>query len=942
MPADPSSFLQDIRPRPVKLHGTQDLVAVGLALGQGNAPLEVVITTANRQPPLPAIRSAWKNRHGGRPAPVLLVILYGNKAALCGPAGEEPPAYLDVDPGQVERIFREALQQADRHAALRCLRDALPAVESKLPGLRNEGFFATHELVNNAKRLDGWAAAQTRSRPLLAERGDPLLKSLGYKIERNDQVTSILRAKDEHKLAVAVLLNQSESPDLQGDRFNGLSPVSYALSVADRENLPYVIVAQGAKLRLYPVKPSVGVGRRGRTETYVELHAGLIRDSEAAYLSLLFSAEALATGGTVEQLLENSTRFAGELAVRLRERIYNLVVPKLAEGLVAARGKRKPTAQDLADTYEMAMTVLFRLLFIAYAEDKDLLPYRLNGLYKTRSLKTKAIELLQIKRDGTPPAKGDALWQELTLLFEAIERGNPGWGIPEYDGGLFATDADVSKVGAKLAELSLPDSVMQPALMDLLLIETPEGFGPVDFRSLGVGEFGTIYEGLLESELSLAASDLTLDREGYYRPAASGDDVVVKGGHVYLHNRSGARKSSGAYFTKQFAVEHLLDRALEPALAEHLARLDKLDTDAAAASFFDFRVADIAMGSGHFLVAAIDRVERAFTRYLAGRPLAGVRHELANLRAAAEEKLGPLAEQIEIEDTQLLRRLIARRCIYGVDLNPVSVNLARLSIWIHTFVAGLPLSLLDHNLVVGNSLVGIGRLSEISDLLEEGAKGTGNRKQGTGKQGRTLFAELDRQLLGEATQPLAQLANIADRTATEVKRARDAMQKARAAVAPAAALCDIATACRLKGEPLPIFLEDWEKEGRNLPQGEHHGSALKALAHLPPFHFSVAFPEVFLRERSGFDCILGNPPWEKTQVEEHEFWARHSPGLRGLTARERERQIAILQNQRAELLEAFEAERSMADGVRALLMSGQFPGMGSGHPEAGSTFNRDS
>src|SRR5207253_2016189 len=175
--------------------------------------------------------------------------------------------------------------------------------------------------------------------------------------------------------------------------------------------------------------------------------------------------------------------------------------------------------------------------------------------------------------------------------------------------------------------------------------------------------------------------------------------------------RSGARKASGTYFTKEFAVDHLLDHALEPALKDHLKRLDALDETDAAERFFDFRVADIAMGSGHFLVAAVDRIERAFSGYLAKRSLPGVRNELERLRTSAAEKLGEMAEQLPIEDAQLLRRLIARRCIYGVDLNPVAVNLSRLSMWIHTFVPGLPLSLLDHNLVPGNSLVGIARIS---------------------------------------------------------------------------------------------------------------------------------------------------------------------------------------------------------------------------------------
>jgi len=154
-------------------------------------------------------------------------------------------------------------------------------------------------------------------------------------------------------------------------------------------------------------------------------------------------------------------------------------------------------------------------------------------------------------------------------------------------------------------------------------------------------------------------------------------------------------------------------------LRDHLSRLDKLTDSQAAEAFFDFRIADIAMGSGHFLVAAVDRIERVLSGYLAKRTLKGVHKELARLRAVAAEALGPIAEGITIEDTQILRRQIARRCIYGVDLNPISVELARLALWIHTFVPGLPLSFLDHSLAQGNSLIGIATIEEANDALKE-------------------------------------------------------------------------------------------------------------------------------------------------------------------------------------------------------------------------------
>ncbi len=742
-------------------------------------------------------------------------------------------------------------------------------------------------------------------------------------MSQHDGATSILRAsQDGKKLAVAVLLRPGEAPEVEADRFNGLSPVSYALTVADKEALPYVVVSQATKLRLYPVRLNVGVGRRGRTETFVEIHPGHLRQDDAAYLWLLFSAEALAEGGSLDVLLEESKRFAGELAVKLRERIYGCVVPQLAQGLANARKLRKPTARDLAETYQMAMTVLFRLLFIAYAEDKDLLPYRFNGLYQRRSLKGMAQELVKtyphgLPADESPFGAEDARWNEVKLLFAAVRDGHREWGVPEYDGGLFAVDPAVSPVGALLEKVTLPGTVMGLVLWHLLVIESPEGWGPVDFRSLSVREFGTIYEGLLESELSVAEVDLTTDKEGYYRPCLAGETPVVKKNRIYLHNRSGARKATGTYFTKEFAVDHLLNHALEPALNDHLARLDALDDADAAERFFDFRVADIAMGSGHFLVAAVDRIERAFSGYLAQRPLPGVRQELERLRASAVKELGELSEQMPLEDTQFLRRQIARRCIYGVDLNPVAVNLARLSIWVHTFVPGLPLSLLDHNLVEGNSLVGIGRVLEIEEKATEYEL--------------LMFPVDARKLVGEALEPLERLARAADATPAEVRQARKAMREAEEAVEPARALCDIVTACRIGGEELPFHLDQWDTFKVSIAGSKEHESAKASLGKLSPFHFPTAFPEVFLRDLSGFDVIVGNPPWEKARVEEHEFWARHFPGLRGLQRADRDRTIAHLKEERPDLLDVWEKERAetelLRDAVRGL------PGMNTGHPD---------
>src|SRR5206468_8013315 len=133
-----------------------------------------------------------------------------------------------------------------------------------------------------------------------------------------------------------------------------------------------------------------------------------------------------------------------------------------------------------------------------------------------------------------------SLWEEVSLLCRAVDEGKPEWGVPAYDGGLFSRDKDVSPLGAVLDELTLTNTIFGPALHDLLIIQTAEGWGPVDFRSLNVGEFGTIYQGLLESELSIAETDLTVDEKGFYRPCRAGEQPLVKEEHIYLHNRSAA------------------------------------------------------------------------------------------------------------------------------------------------------------------------------------------------------------------------------------------------------------------------------------------------------------------------------------------------------------------------------------------------------------------
>ena len=923
-------FLDDHVPVRARLTPPSGLTARGLYLGQGNLALEVLVLDAQAEPKASSVRQVWKDRLGGRAAPLLVVALRNGVATICGPAGEDPPI-RHIEARQAERLCLRVLAEPDRNAALRFLHDALPSLESELPGIRNEGLLSNHELARGARLRTDWTKAQTSAGPVLGATGMDLLRRLGFAIERADGVTSLLRTGSRDR-AIAVLLDAGETPEGAAPRFQNLSPVSWALTIADQRNLPWVVVVQSDRVRLYPVALGIGVGRRGRTETWIELRIGLMRQDQAALLWLVFSADALKPDGTLEEMLDNSKRFAADLAVRLRERIYDRVVPDLASGIAKARGLKKFPAEELRLTYAMALTVMFRLLFIAYAEDRDLLPFSTNDAYKHRALKTKARELAS---SIASPGAGAHLWHEVTRLFDAVRAGDTALGVPAYGGGLFEIDPAISKPGAELATITLPDTVFEPALRALLLDEAKDlgtpGLGPVDFRSLRVREFGTIYEGLLESELAVADADLALKKEGkdfVYVPAKTKDTIVVPRGVIYLHNRSGARKSSGSYFTPGFAVDHLLDAALEPALAAHAERLAALDPTEAAEVFFDIRIADIAMGSGHFLVAAVDRVERALSAVLAEpkRKLPGVMAELATLRAAAQaelKKLGLEGTQ-QIEDGQLLRRLIARRCIYGVDLNPLAVELARLSIWIHSFVPGLPLSLLDHRLVEGNALVGISTLSDAKSHL--------NALTGA-------LVMLDpKEMLSAAVPHLTRLARLSDATPRDVADARQTYRAASDAVSPARSLFDAAIA---EGVGHPQFrvqvsniLAALANTGQplDLRGTQPHAAILAALAPAKPLHLPVAFPEVFLRPSPGFDVIIGNPPWEKLRVETHEFWARHFPGLRGIKDTDvRDAEIHRMQKARPDLVALEAGERAESEALRDAMRA--LPGMNTGHPD---------
>lgn len=887
----------------------------------GLGGFQIAVANAAATPSRQVLRDLFTARKGKTQTQLVVAVVHSGRVHLFGPDPQAQPIELPVE--QAERQLQSVLSEPDILAATERLAGFRKASGSTgVSGFTNSGLFATHHIMSNVPSRSDWDELGAQALPLLGLRRHKLIEALGFTTKAGPNGSLLLSVGNHPPRAVAVLLDDSEQFDTKTQRFQ-LSPIAFGLALAAKKELPWLVVLRKDQIRLYPGRDGVGVGAKGQAETFFEVDLSTIDKDYAALLPLIFSAEALSRDGTADELLLDSARYASELGARLRERIYDEIVPPLAVAVAQRLENRAQIELDtdgLSTAYSVTLRILFRLLFQAYAEDRGLLPSGRNEGFDANSLKTIARRLMKSESDDF----GDAstIWFDLLQVWNAIDQGNRQWQIPAYDGGLFSTDPKRSPQGAMIKTIELPDSVLGPALKSLLLdMSDDDVIGPVDFRSLSVREFGTIYEGLLESSLSLAQEDLTLDSNGAWIPAAMGDVVDVPAGVIYFHTASGERKATGSYFTPKFVVDHLIERSIVPSLTNHLdsvaGHLSKGDAATAAREFFDFRVADLAMGSGHFLVAAVDKIEALMRDFLTEHAVPGVAEELLRLSEVAKAALGSDdVAKSEVDEVGLLRRQVARRCIYGIDLNPMAVELARLALWIHTFVPGLPMSNLDHGLVNANSLTGIGTIEEALDALQPG------RDPGQ----MTLFDEILGDQLASAKTLLVDVANASEANKAEVEQAARLLSEARDAADTARRIFDAAVAART-GRINPGLIVDEDSLQRLLDE-----PVITEIAdELQPAHMPYLFPEVFLRARPGFDALVGNPPWEKLKVEEHQWWWLRFPGLRGLPVAKRAARISELRQERPDLAAELEHEIKASEAARQILINGPFPGIGSGH-----------
>lgn len=385
-----------------------------------------------------------------------------------------------------------------------------------------------------------------------------------------------------------------------------------------------------------------------------------------------------------------------------------------------------------------------------------------------------------------------------------------------------------------------------------------------------------------------------------------------------MRSPKGGRKASGSYYTPSFVVDRIIDRSVKPAFDRHLDALDDSDAARSAERLWDFKVCDPAMGSGHFLVSVVDAIAERISEFLYQHPLPAVRDELERARIAvlkASETAGA-AEVAEVKDVDVLRRLVLKRCVYGVDLNPMAVELAQLSLWLHAFVPGLPLFYLGHTLRRGNSLVGT--VGHELDSIRETMKETRSRATGTvavsvqqAMFGTTFFTKIEGLL-----EPVRDIALSPDLELHEVERSRERQEELERLGSEVRPYLDAFAADPLDtGTVRERILHNEIDVNDPAPSRETRAlldRARRLCSELDAFHWWLAFPEVFLRERPGFDVVVANPPWEEVTVEELGYYARYVPGLKSEPSGKRQREkIAELAARHPDVLAGY--ERTLAE-----------------------------
>lgn len=649
-----------------------------------------------------------------------------------------------------------------------------------------------------------------------------------------------------------------------GDPFTNHNPsyqIDFYLRAADRR---WGILTNGRHWRLYHRDLSY------RLDVYyeVDLPSLLAADDDAfTYFLAFFSQSAFLPNASGQSFLDGayaeSTRYAAGLSDELKDNVYE-ALRLLAQGFLSYPGNELQP-QDLDVIRENAFVVIYRLLFVFYAEAREFLPVT-NAIYRdTYSLQALAheVETKEPFESSLSPT-APRYWSRLTELFRLVNDGDEFLGIPPYNGGLFDDQRH-----PLLTRWRIGDRYLAAAIDQLARAKAAgrTGRGFVSYRDLGIRELGSIYECLLEHRPRYATVDLAVIRqkgaERFIQSAELGRRRAVRTypvGSVYLETDKGERKATGSYYTPQYIVEYIVKNTLGP-LIEELKASDEDMID----GILSLKVLDPAMGSGHFLVEATDFLARALVEALGGDP-----------REFEEEG----------EEIRWARREVVERCIYGVDLNPLAVELAKLSLWLSTVALDKPLNFLDHHLRCGNSLIGA-RLDDLGILPEVSRR----RRKAEQQPITTLAGHRFQHAIASAVGTFQQIAAAPSDSPEDIHRKESAYETARYALSRIEAIADVWTSVYFGNEikdkdayeGLMALAEggdaDWPQPGELRWLDEAKAAAEERRF----FHWELEFPEVFFDgngqplPNAGFGVVVGNPPYVTTlSREERDYFFERS------------------------------------------------------------------
>ncbi len=614
------------------------------------------------------------------------------------------------------------------------------------------------------------------------------------------------------------------------DPFNNKNPSYQIAFYMQHSGVTWGVLTNGRLWRLYHKNSAHKLDRYYEVDLLAL--AGGTDDDAFLYFYAFFHRRAFNAGPlALDELLRQSAQYARGVSETLKTQVYE-ALRHLAQGFLDHPANGLSTdAASLKAIYDNSLIALYRLLFILYAEARELLPVRESADYRDEyslmAIKEEVRKNLVAGRHLLTGTK--RIWHKLTELFDIINLGSPPLKVGTFNGGLFDP-----RRHPFLDQYAVGDAHLQWAIDKLARVEGDF----IDYRDLAERHLGTIYEGLLEYHLVLLA------------------EPGLDGWRVDLVNDKGERKSSGSYYTPDFIVKTIVDAAVGPALREATAGAST--DDARVQAVLALNVLDPAMGSGHFLVEVVEYV----ARYLVDLGI-------------APSGNGKWTDE---GDMAYWKRRVVQSVIYGVDLNPLAVELAKLSLWLVTVAKDRPLSFLDHHLRAGNSLIGE-QLDAVRAFAQAKPKKRVRVDLSLAPQ-EPLFEEEElRRSMSLAVDSMWIIEDNPALTVEDVKEQERVYSDLRTTLtAKYKRLADLVTASNLGMEiaralrkPLADHATARSATGlRKLDEILLQAEAIASANRV--FHWQIEFPEVFydregrsLGEGAGFSAVVGNPPYVRQE-----------------------------------------------------------------------------